>query len=195
MRKLWALALVVVLLVVGCGVPVQESPVQIQPDVLPSRLRETALPRDVAPTTPGLGQVSVVVHFVRDDRLVRLVRELPSGPVQDRLTATVAALVTGPTDRERAAGISSALPTGLQLTVVALEGDRAVIELSGETDGSSAAENVLAVGQIVLSTTAVPTVREVTFERDGLPVDALLADGSLTNRPLTAADYAVLAAG
>nr|WP_184805705.1 GerMN domain-containing protein [Kribbella italica] len=178
----------------GCGVPSQDSPVEIQPEALPSRLRETALPRDVSPSTAGPGQVSVVVNFVRKDRLVRSVREVPNGPAQDRLAAIVTALVAGPTERERASGISSALPAGLQLTVTTVDGDRAVIGLVGETDGS-AAENVLAVGQIVLSATAIPTVKEVTFERDGLPVEALLADGALTTNPLTAADYAALRAG
>jgi hypothetical protein len=71
-------------------------------------------------------------------------------------------------------------------------GRRVVLELSGETGGRSATENVLAVGQIVLSVTALPTVDEVTFQRDGVAVEALLADGALTTEPLTAADYAAL---
>jgi spore germination protein GerM len=153
------------------------------------------LPRDISPTTSGPGQVSVIVNFVRKDRLVRSVREVPNGSAQERLTAIVAALVAGPTERERASGVPSALPAGLQLSVAALRGDRAVIGLTGETDGSSSAENVLAVGQIVLSATAVPTIEEVTFEREGVPVEALLADGALTMNPLTAADYATLRAG
>ncbi|MEV6286192.1 GerMN domain-containing protein [Kribbella sp. NPDC051770] len=193
MRLRWGLA-VVVLVVGGCGVPAQDSPVGIDPEVVPSRLRETALPREASPPTAEPGQVSVVVNFVRKDRLVRSVREVPNGPAQDRLAAIVAALVAGPTERERASGISSALPVGLELTVSALEGSRAVIGLTGEADGS-AAENVLAVGQIVLTATAIPTVKEVSFERDGLPVEALLADGALTMNPLTAADYAALRAG
>ncbi|GAB2589408.1 GerMN domain-containing protein [Kribbella endophytica] len=192
--KRWVVGLVVVLVVGGCGVPTQESPVEIRPEALPSRLQGTALPRDVSPPTAGPGQVSVVVNFVRKDRLVRSVREVPNGPAQDRLAAIVAALVAGPTERERASGISSALPVGLQLAVTTLDGNRAVIGLIGET-GGSAAENVLAVAQIVLSATTIPTVKEVTFERDGLPVEALLADGALTTNPLTAADYAALRAG
>jgi spore germination protein GerM len=192
--KGWGLGLVVVLVVAGCGVPTQDSPVPIRPEALPSRLQETARPRDVSPPTAGPGQVSVVVNFVRKDRLVRSVREVPNGPEQDRLAAIVAALIAGPTERERASGISSALPAGLQLTVAALHGNRAVIGLTGETAGS-AAENVLAVGQIVLSATAISAIKEVTFERDGLPVEALLADGALTTNPLTAADYAALRAG
>ncbi|MGC4938811.1 GerMN domain-containing protein [Kribbella sp. DT2] len=192
--KGWWVGLAVVLVAAGCGVPTQDSPVGIQPEALPSRLRETALPGEVSPPTAGPGQVSVVVNFVRKDRLVRSAREVPNGSAQERLSAIVEALAAGPTERERASGISSALPAGLQLTVAALQGNRAVIGLTGETDGS-AAENVLAVGQIVLSATAIPTVKEVSFERDGLPVEALLADGALTRNPLTAANYASLRAG
>jgi spore germination protein GerM len=70
-----------------------------------------------------------------------------------------------------------------------------VLELSGETDGRSATENVLSVGQIVLSVTSLGPVTKVRLARDGQPVEALLADGALTAKPLTAADYAQLRTG
>ncbi|GAB2564252.1 hypothetical protein GCM10027269_18240 [Kribbella endophytica] len=41
---------------------------------------------------------------------------------------------------------------------------------------------------------ACPTVEGVTFERDGVPVEAFLADGALATNPLAAADYAALRA-
>jgi spore germination protein GerM len=103
-------------------------------------------------------------------------------------------LIAGPTSTEQATGITTALPPNLNLTIAELRGTRVTLELSGETEGRSATENILAVGQIVLSVTALPSIDEVTFSRNGVPVEALLADGALTTDPLTASDYASLRA-
>ncbi|TDO29840.1 sporulation and spore germination protein [Kribbella sp. VKM Ac-2527] len=179
------------MLLVGCGVPVQQEPAPIQPEAIPSHLRGTGAPTIPQPTaTPG--SPTLQVHFVRNDRLFALAREAPTTTPADRLAAVIQALMTGPNDTEQSDGITSALPPELTLTVADVQGKRVVLELSGETEGRSAAENVLAVGQIVLSVTALPTVDEVTFQRHGVAVEALLADGALTTEPLTAADYAAL---
>lgn len=179
------------MLLVGCGVPVQQESAPIHSDAIPSHLRGSGAPTIPQPTaTPG--RPTLQVNFVRNDRLVAIAREAPTTMPTDRLAAVIQALMTGPNDTEQSDGITSALPPELTLTVAEVQGKRVVLELSGETEGRSAAENVLAVGQIVLSVTALPTVDEVTFQRDGVAVEALLADGALTTEPLTAADYAAL---
>jgi hypothetical protein len=66
--------------------------------------------------------------------------------------------------------------------------------MAGEGATRSSTETVLVVAQIVLSVTSLPAVHAVRFVRDGQPLEALLADGALTDRPLTAADYATLRA-
>jgi spore germination protein GerM len=173
------------LVLVGCGVPLQGEPVPIEPQAIPSRLQSPGVP------TPGstVARTTVQVNFVRSDRLVSLAREVSGADV---LGGVIQALTAGPTGSEQANGITSALPPGIALTVVVVQGDTVGLELSGETDGRSATENVLAVGQIVLSVTALQTVDRVTFWRDGARVEALLADGALTTQPLTAADYEAL---
>lgn len=193
MRAL-ATAIAATVLLVGCGVPVQHEPAPIEPGAVPSRLKGSAEPTTGQPTaTPG--RPTVQVNFVRKDRLVSLIREAPSVSRDDRLSTVIQALLAGPTPREQSTGLTSALPPELDLAIVRVQGNRVVLELSGETDGRSATENILAVGQIVLSVTAVPTIDEVTFSRDGQPVEALLADGALTAEPLTASEYTQLKAG
>lgn len=191
MRALAYITSVMMILLAGCGVPLEQEPAPIRPEAVPSQLQGTGRPASARPTaTPG--RLTVQVNFVRNDRLVSLAREAPTAAPADRLTTVVQALMAGPSATEQSDGITSALPPELTLTVVDVQGSRAVLELSGETEGRSATENVLAVGQIVLSVTSLPTVNEVTFWRDGAPVEALLADGALTTKPLTAADYAAL---
>lgn len=178
------------LVLVSCGVPVERGPAPIGTAAMPSRMQHVSEPTAVRLTaTPG--RAIVRVGFVRDGRLVTLVRDASSGP---RLRTLIRELLAGPTAVEQANRITSALPQGLILTVADVRGSRVVLELSGETDGRSATENVLAVAQIVLSVTAVPTVHEVTFSRGGRPAEALLPDGTLTIQPLTEADYAPLRA-
>ncbi|MFI7065755.1 GerMN domain-containing protein [Kribbella sp. NPDC050124] len=184
MRRL-AGVVAVALLLVGCGVPLQSEPVPIEAESIPSRLQTPDTPTSVATAA----RTAVQVVYVRNDRLIKVAREVSGSRVLD---GVIQALRTGPTGPEQADGITTALPPGLALTVVAIQGTRVVLELSGETDGRSATQNVLAVGQIVLSVTALQSVDEVTFSRAGKPVEALLADGAVTTQPLTAEDYEAL---
>ncbi|TDD16552.1 hypothetical protein E1218_29590 [Kribbella turkmenica] len=172
---------------VGCGVPLQDRPAPIEPQSIPSRLQSPGVPS----ARPSAAEATVRVNFVRENRLVSLPRRVPSA---DLLDGVIEALTGGPTSSEQAAGVTSALPPDLSLTVVTVQGSRVGLELSGAETDRSATENVLAVGQIVLSVTALPSVDEVTFWRNGAPVEALLADGALTTEPLTAADYEALRA-
>ena len=191
MRVVVVCLLSAVLVLAGCGVPVQREPVPIKPEAVPSQLQGSGRATSPQPTaTPG--KPTVQVNFVRNDKLVTLVREAPAAGAAEGLNAVIEALVAGPTDTEQAKGITTALPPDLTLTVVDTQGPRVVLELSSETDRRSATENILTVGQIVFSVTALPTVDEVTFSRDGVPVEALLADGALSTDPLTAADYEAL---
>ncbi len=185
--------LTAVLALAACGVPVQSAPDPIEPGSVPSQLREGGRTASPQPSTTT-GRSALQINFVRNDQLVSIRREAPTGAPAARLEIVIQDLIAGPTETEQANGITTALPPNLNLTIAELSGTRVVLELSGETEGRSATENVLAVGQIVLSVTALPSVDEVTFSRGGVPVEALLADGALTTDPLTAADYASLRA-
>ncbi|MEV0799153.1 GerMN domain-containing protein [Kribbella sp. NPDC050281] len=189
--KAIAVAVAAALVLVGCGVPVQEDPAPIDPGAIPSRLRTSSRPT-TGPAPATSGQATIQVNFVRRDRLVALNREAPSTTSTELMNAVLQGLQDGPTATERAGGLTSALQPGLTLSVIHVQARSVVLELSGETGGRSAAENVLAVGQIVLSVTALPAVDEVTFSHNGVPVEALLADGALTTKPLTAKDYEAL---
>ena len=135
----------------------------------------------------------MTVYFVRDDLLVSTRRQLPDGSA-DRLGAVVQGLAAGPTDDEQARGLSTALPSGLTLNATRQPNGIVALELDTDGGGRSSSETVLAVGQLVLTVTSLPGVQAVRFTRDGQPVEALLADGALTTRPLSASDYADLKA-
>ncbi len=187
-RHLFVTMLASALLLTNCGVPGQDAPVRVAPADVPSPLREsgTLAPTPQASVNPAM---SYLAYFIRDDRLVGLAREKAPGTSADQVEAVLASLATGPGQSEQAAGITTALPPGLRLRVSEVRAQQAVLDLSGETDGRSATDNVLSVGQIVLSVTSVAPITQVIFVRDGSPVEALLPGGALTGDPLTAGDY------
>jgi spore germination protein GerM len=78
--------------------------------------------------------------------------------------------------------------------VTSLARGRVTIDLQGEGSATVGDEGPLAVGQIVLTATSVPGVDSVVLTREGKPVEAQQAGGQLTDRPLTAAEYAPLLA-
>ena len=189
-----AIGLAALVFLSGCGVPTQDVPVEVRQTTVPSQLRSGATRQPESSSTAKPTTPTVLVHFVRADRLVGLARDVPSGSLEDRLDGLLAALAAGPSEAEQGQGVTSALPAGLQVRVLTVSGPEVVLELNGETDGTSATENVLAVGQIVLSATSFDAVKQVRLARDGQPVEALLADGALTDHPLSAADFSILRA-
>ncbi|HEY9473599.1 MAG TPA: GerMN domain-containing protein [Mycobacteriales bacterium] len=175
----------------GCGVPTEQAPRPVAASA-PSELLAPA-PRTVPqPTqvraTPN-AQVPQV-YFVDDrDRLVGLPQPMRIGSVRADLDALMRTLTAGLTGAERARGLSSALPPGLTLTVDDVHAGRVTVDLSGDVPGPSGDQTVLAVAQIVLSATSIPTVTGVQLTRAGNPLDAPLVGGALTSVPLSRSDY------
>lgn len=176
----------VLALAAGCGVPSDPTPIAISRvpyDLLSPTVAVT--PRPTTPATRG----PFVYLLDGQDRPVPLeitvVDELPSGTV----TAVLARLAEGPTDDERASGLSTALGRAAVLTLSSLEGGQAVIEVDAGEPPPSADRLPLAVGQVVLSVTSVPGVTSVVLTDGGEPIDAPLPSGVRTDRPLVRADY------
>jgi hypothetical protein len=175
-------ALVAILLAAACGVPGEDRPRSVDPPPVP--LTTATAP---TPTTDPNGSVAEVICLLRDDLLVAVVRRvavLP--PIEDHLGQ----LVAGPTAVERAAGLTSAL-TGSRVRGVALADGEARVELKSEEDVARS-DDVLAFGQVVCTLTTRPDVVRVVFHRAERAVAVPRGDGSLSDAPLTASDYAAI---
>lgn len=167
----------------GCGVTAEDTPRGINPPRSP-------FPALAPSTTAGTsGAVSQTLYLVKGDRLVAVTRHVESPPTP---TGLVTALVAGPTDSERQQGLTSALLAATTIAGVRAAGDRVMVELAGPVEEAPRTDAVLAYAQLVCTLAAIPTVTGVTFTRDGEPVGVPRADGSLSEGPLTAADYASL---
>ncbi len=105
------------------------------------------------------------------------------------LAALFALLAAGPTERQRAAGLSTALAPDVRIDLVQVQGGIADLQLQASPREPSADRLPLAIGQLVLTATTVDGVDGVRIVRDGVPVEVPLPGGALTAGPLRRSDY------
>jgi spore germination protein GerM len=175
-----AAAVLVLAATAGCGVPAETAPRAIEsPAVLP-------IPASPPVTRQAAGPDSQRLCLTREARLVEVTRPV-SGPAS--VQETVRDLLAGPTEVESGAGLNTALGGTPLVTGVRLEDGIAVVGLRRDTEGSSRADDVLALGQVVCTLTARGDVVGVVFERAGERVAVPRGDGSLATGPLRGGDF------
>ncbi len=182
-----AVAIVVTLVgatATGCGVGTEVSPTMIadepaQPFVLTGGV-DDGDPEEAT---------AVSLYLVREDRLVHVTRDLRAGA---GLTETVASLLAGPTDSEARAGLATAIPSSTALGGVDIDGTTATVDLTNDFTAIGGIEEILAVGQIVLTLTGFDGVDDVVIGLEGRVTAVPTGSGALTERPVSAQDYAEL---
>ncbi len=164
----------------ACGVGVQDEPTPIGASA-------AAAGRPQAPNGPAS-----VLYFARDDRLAPVLRRTSSDE-RSRLTA----LLDGVTPEEAARGVRDALPASIQLRDVRRTGALLTVDVHGDLGEATAAEQTLAVAQIVFTATepavGVAPATDVQLLVDGTAVEVPRADGSLTGARLDRADFPAVA--
>jgi hypothetical protein len=135
------------------------------------------------PTTTSPGATSVAVYFLRDGKVAPVRRTVPATTAVAR--AAMRALLAGPTETERDAGLVSAIPEGTSLRDIALADGVATVDLDGRFDeGGGSASMLGRVAQVVATLTRFSTVRRVRFRLDGDPVDAIGGEGVVVAPPV-----------
>ena len=180
----------VILLVTGCGLGPSGEVKDIDPSSLPPRLVATSPPS--APPTNDPVDSGSGVYFLRDTTLrlsARTLTEASSAPALQELLDDLAA---GPDDADRDRGLSTALPPTTRLTVTSLQGDLAIVDLAF---GQVPPDQTTAIAQIVLTSTSLPEVSRLLLTIDGEPLQAPLANGAQTDRPLMRSDYLAMLGG
>lgn len=184
----WVLAGLTLLLVAGCTVEAEDDAHVISPEDVPYGLLVDDRPQ---PSTTLPDGVDVLVYLVREGELVPVERSLPADA---DLMDLLGLLAQGADEAERGDGLSSPTPeTGAFRGVEVVRGVAEVelgedfVELAGE-------EQVLAIGQAVLTLTGRPGVGRVSFTFDGGAVEAPRGDGSVTSDPLARDDFSDLVA-
>jgi hypothetical protein len=196
-RAVMLVALLMSITLTGCGVQSSGRARAIDPAQVPFGLvgstptSPASLP---ATATADATPAGAAVYFLQRDRLVGIA--IPRPPADPRLAIGLAIdiLSSGPSAAERARALDTAVPTSVQLAVRDVTGSTATIDIQGGQSAIVNDQGPLAVGQVVLTATSIPGIDSVLLTRDGQRVDAQLADGALTGRPLTREDFRSLLA-
>ena len=175
------LALAVTACLVGCGFPAQDDPERIADQELPAALR----PGATMPVNRTEGSELVAVWFVSDRNLDRR-QHFIARPVSIELL--IDELVAGPPEAEQTAGLRSALPDGTVIGAT-LERGNVVVELDAAFRDVSPEDQVLAVGQLVLTLTDFRGVGSVTLSIAGEEIAVPVPAGETSDPPLVREQY------
>jgi hypothetical protein len=105
-------------------------------------------------------------------------------------SASLGALLAGPTSAERAAGLGTTIPSGTKLLGLNIENGIATVDMSGTyDDGGGSASERMRLAQVVYTITQFSTVQGVDFRLDGKSVEAFSGEGIVLDHPQTRADY------
>lgn len=191
-------AAVVGITAAGCGVPQDDSTRTIDPNRVPYDLLGTRPAQRPPPTpgTSGLAAVSPKVYFLdADDRPSPLPQPVVAAGTGATVDALIDRLAAGPTDTERAAGLSSALGPGARLGVLDVVDRVARIAVVPSEQAPAADRLPLAMAQLVFTVSSVEGIDRVQLVRRGRAIEVPLPGGARTSEPVGAADYLRLFTG
>ena len=179
-------ATAVVCVLAACGVPQGEVTV-IDSEELPAALRASSTVSSTAlPADPNVEQGDVKVFWIQDKLLVSEAITFETTPDVERV---ISLLERGPSSTERTSEVRSAVSQSEVIRGVTRDGNRVTVELSEDFAEVAGSDQVLALGQIVMTLASVPGVSDVEFRRSGEPLEVPVPNGSLVRRALTRGDY------
>ncbi|MEN9644532.1 MAG: hypothetical protein RL238_1201 [Actinomycetota bacterium] len=176
------------LLLAACGSTTESSGTTGAPSTgeVTTTMPDTSVPESTVPDTtsppdttlPPTDEPAVALYFVRGEVLTVVGRSIGTWEP----TAVVQALLAGPTEAERAAGVTSLVPEGTEVHGVTIDGNAATVDLSAEFEsGGGSLAVLLAVAQVTFTLTQLPDVDEVWFRIDGEPREMLTGEGVMVD--------------
>ena len=133
-------------------------------------------------------QTTIRLYFLRGEMLGVAERRVKHTTMP--ATASLKALLAGPTAAEQAAGLGTTIPVGTRLLGLSIADSTAQVDLSGEfASGGGSLSMTARVAQVVYTLTRFPTIRAVVFLMDGEPVEALGGEGVVLDGAQRRADW------
>ncbi len=191
MRPALLLLAALAVLLTACGVGPESAP----------RALPVGADQEAAPAEKGnRAGVIEALWFVVDDHLVPVNRTTESPPTDED---KIRSLEAGPTASEAAQGMRTALTPVLpdqplvataesQGIPVAVQPEQSAVALNTAFSRLPSQEQLLVLGQVVLTLSDSPGSSIVFVDEEGTPVGVPLPSGRLTSEPVTAADFAPL---
>ena len=141
-----------------------------------------------APTPPSASQTTLSLYYLRGEELGVAERRVDA--TTKPATAALEALLAGPSASEKAAGLTSAVPSGTRLLALSIDGTTARVDLSSRFAAGGGSLSMQArVAQVVYTLTRFPTIDAVDFMLDGAMVETLGGEGLILDAGQTRADW------
>lgn len=136
------------------------------------------------------GEAAVEVFFTRAagnaSTLAQVSRTVPDRSVESRLRGGLEALLAGPTEAERAAGLGSEVPAATRLLGLTVRDGVARADFSAELGSGGGSSSMLGrVWQIVYTATQFADAPAVRILIEGKEAEALGGEGILIDRPIS----------
>ena len=197
------LSVAVAVLVAGCGVQLEDSAQALPPEVIPPPIvvptvTPTPTPSPTPTPTPTLTPAVEVVDlfFIREDGLVPLASDVPA-PADPQVVLD--GLAAGPPAETGLRSVVVDPLTGSALVSiyvppagVVLPPADATVAVASAFSSLPSTEQVLLLGQVVLSLSSAGSRTVAVVDAAGSPLAVPLPDGRLLDRPASALDYASL---
>lgn len=160
----------------GCGFPAQDEARSLPDDELPVGLQPGATPPSTAPVDTEPATIWLV-----DGDALSAVRHALAAPAS--IESVTTELLKGPSEAEQTRGLRSALPDPNVVSDSSLSRGVATVDLTSSFAEISPEDQLLAVGQFVLTLTDLRGVGSVQFTVDGVPAAVPTPTGESTEQP------------
>lgn len=169
---------VVGLLLGACGFPEDRAARPLGTDWTEPRTSDTSV--------PSVASERVVVWFVHGERLVARSRRIAAPADAEGVVDAVAAGISA---AEAALGLRSAIPGAAMVAAASSSGGFVTVRLDPGFLDVPATDQVLALGQLVMSLTGLPGIGRVRFEVAGVAVAVPLPKGGSTSDSVSRDDF------
>jgi hypothetical protein len=166
----------------GCGVPTQQTAQVARDKSVPPGLLSTIPSTTTIPDRPATAGVTICLAQSSGPLKATTV-ELPDHSSLDDI---LQALAQPPTPQQEAAGLNTAVTSGITATVAA---GVATVDLNADFGTESATDQLNAVAQIVCTLTARPGIGQVQFRLNGKSTAVPSGDGSTTSARVSRDNY------
>jgi hypothetical protein len=135
--------------------------------------------------------MTLQVWFTRGETLWFSTEQVPS--TKAVAAAAVRALIAGPSDAQRSAGVGSVVPAAAQLLGINIVDGVATVDLSSEfASGGGSLSQQMRLAQLVYTLTQFPTVDAVRLRLDGKDVSVFSGEGIVLPDPMRRRNFADL---
>ncbi len=179
------------LLLTACGGLPEDTARTLNPDTYVV-VETTVAPTPSVPAEDPGSSIAAVVYLVRGEGLVSRGRVIDENSTLEQILDL---LVEGPTPAETDLGFRSGLTNRPDIVLAtAIDNELALVTLGDEVDTLSGDEQILILGQIVLTSLTVPGIAAVQFLRSDQPLSVIAPNGNSLTGPIVRSDFATLLA-